>query len=422
MFKLVRFELKKIYKTRTFLFMVLSFFALILMYYTINYFQANQLYNEQILTNQNTIHNLEERIDDIKLLLELPDIVPAEKRSLNDALQLLESTIEQSKQRLEGLRNKDWDLVISSYIEEQKNIVQEQSSFGFESKDSSLLNRSLFTLESNLEKNKWLKEKGITPIFPLDYSITVYDQFDTNEEQQALSMAESFSADALFFQYKLTDLVFTSLGVLFFVLLFGDIVTKERLNNSGPINLLRTQPIKKNHILISKFIAIIIMSVLIIITVSLISVVIGTLFSRFGDGNYPILKYGQNETFSFLSLDLFLIQSFILFLFVILFVFSIHLFISTAVKQTVISVGVTMMIIFLGAALSSENYLSAITPYMPFSYLSVNEVITNERAVLIGNFSINFLTGIIVLSITTGLIWMIHYLVSKSYVVKKEIT
>src|SRR5690554_6787773 len=104
MFKLVRFELKKIYKTRTFLLMVLSFFALILMYYTINYFQANQLYNEQILTNQNTIHNLEERIDDIKLLLELPDIVPAEKRSLNDALQLLESTIEQSKQRLEGLR------------------------------------------------------------------------------------------------------------------------------------------------------------------------------------------------------------------------------------------------------------------------------------------------------------------------------
>ncbi|HEY4600658.1 MAG TPA: hypothetical protein VIG73_05200 [Cerasibacillus sp.] len=76
----------------------------------------------------------------------------------------------------------------------------------------------------------------------------------------------------------------------------------------------------------SKFIAILMSTVLIIIGSALFSILLGVMFDRLGAWNYPVLIYEANESFNFMPMLLFIALSASLFLWcfysVILYCFS----------------------------------------------------------------------------------------------------
>ncbi|MBP1970005.1 ABC-type transport system involved in multi-copper enzyme maturation permease subunit [Virgibacillus natechei] len=143
-----------------------------------------------------------------------------------------------------------------------------------------------------------MRDKNIQPILPLGINswITVYDiDFGVHSwvEEFVKDRSTKYSSSALYFLHHFFQMLFGLIGPVFFLLLLGDTVTKEGLGRNGPIHLLRTQPIHRYKILLSKLFAGLAATVLVLLGTSLFAILIGTIFDRFGSWDYPVLIYGH---------------------------------------------------------------------------------------------------------------------------------
>ena len=66
----------------------------------------------------------------------------------------------------------------------------------------------------------------------------------------------------------------------------------------------------------------------------------------------------------------------------------------------------------MGIKLSEESVLSSLSPYIPFHYFSVPQVVTMELAVTLKNFDFSYTNGLIALGISSFIILAVTYIVS----------
>lgn len=323
----------------------------------------------------------------------------------------LNTLVKEEKIKLKALKEIDWQTLLALEIDQmeprfKKSLpLRNYNTFTWP---------TLFTDESLLNQYKWMYDKKVTPIYPLDFSwVTTYDEVFQDEiiEKWVLKNIK-YSSSGIYYLHHLFGLLFSFIGTCFFLFFFSDIVTKEGFRRNGPIHLLHTQPIHRHNILIGKFTTVILMTVFILTGIITLSLLIGTVFDRFGDWNYPVLIYGQEYSFTFMNLSMFLSKSVILFFMILLFCYSLLFLYSILTNKAVVALGLTIITLFIGLKWSEEAVSSSFATYVPFHYFSVSEVITNELAVTVDNFAFSFTNGVTILCLSSVVILLVSFVLS----------
>ena len=152
------------------------------------------------------------------------------------------------------------------------------------------------------------------------------------------------------------------------------------------------------------------MTLLIFALATLTSLVLGALFDRVGEWNYPVLIYGESYSFTFMPMSNYLSKVFILFFCALLFSYALLFFWSYITKRMILAVGITAATLIAGWQLSKQTLHISIAPYVPFHYLSPKSIITMVYAVETENFLYTFETGVTVLLISSVVVILLTYI------------
>jgi ABC-type transport system involved in multi-copper enzyme maturation permease subunit len=405
---IIRFELKKMAKSNFYRALLIGCLIFILSYYI--YVHIHTMHTDDlILENEADISMIQSEINSVEDSIEAGEL-EAEDKETSDRLEDLKKTIRAEQEEIKLFENGEWTPLLNKEIEQYEQHVENRI---FRDEYYSAAWPTLVTEESKLEYHKWLRDKEITPVYPIHFLswVTLYDQVyePPDIEESIKKLSTKYSSTGIYFTNHVFTFVFNILGACFFLFLFGDMVTKEGLGKNGSIQLLRTQPIRRSKIYIGKFLTMLLITFLLLFGTVLLSFILGTIFNRFGDWDYPVLIYGEEFSFSFMNMGTFLLQSASLFFLVLIFCYSILFFFSIITKKALVAIGLTIAILFAGIGLSADSVMSMIAPYIPFHYFSVREVITNELALTLENSSFSFKQGMIVLAVSSVLLWLLTY-------------
>lgn len=415
MIRMIQFEMRKLFRSTFFRIMLLALFLLIVVYYV--FVHMNTIRTEDLIREtESDIHRDEQPIQELRDAVNSGEIEG--NNQIKEDIEFWEQFVSEHKVKLKGYEKEDWATLLKLEIE---NVDHDYESNLYKREYYSSSWPTLFTQETRLEQNKWLRDKKIVPVLPINlYSwLTVYDVVFTvsnGPEEIFKDLVEKhskkYSSTGVYYLNHVFGLLFGVLGAGFFLFLFGDIVTKEGLGRNGSIFLLQTQPIHRSKIVVSKFITVLILSALILIGTGIISLLLGTVFDRFGDWNYPVLIYGEEYMHSFMNMGTFLIKSMGLFFMILVFCFSLLFLFSVLTKKALIALGLTLVTLFMGIRLSEESVLSSFAPYVPFHYFSAPQVVSMELAATLKNFSFTFTNGLAVLGVGSAILLAVTYVVS----------
>lgn len=411
----MQFEIKKIFKSTYFWFLILAYLLFFLTYYIYAYINTNQLENE-IWRLEEALHRTEQAISDYETALKSAEGAGAAEiektiKFENDALIARIKTLEYYKKE-------DWAALLQQDIDEIEPIIRQMES---SNQTHTYTWPTLFNLETYIEKNKWMIEKGVQPLFPMDmYSyLTLYDreflvEGATQEEVRELHEESNnkYSSASTHYLDKFFRFLFSILGAVFFLFLFADILTKEGLRRNGPIHLLRTQPIHRDKVLAGKFLTVLIISFMILLVTIILSLILGILFEGLGDWDYPVLIYGEDRSFRFISMGIFLVIASSMFLMILFLCYTILFLFSVLTTRVLVTIGLTLATIFIGIQLSEEMITASFAHYLPFHYFSVFDIITNEYAVSVDNYQFTYQNGMLSLGLTSLFILIITYVIS----------
>ena len=354
MLKYIQFECKKALKSPIFSLLLIIAVSVIGLYYVFVHVSTQSIYDNLIMTNENMASDFQLFISDNIELIESGNLSSEEIADQEQQNKHLQTQMELDEE----------------YRDQAKTFQPFEITVG---------GRSFYSYETGMAQNQLLLDRGIKPVLPIDFTYTIKD-YSTNQTELMEERAVRHDSSGLYFTYEMTGILFGFVGIVFFMLLFGDIVNKESFGGFGSANLLFTQPISRSKILNGKWLTVMIGSGLILISICLLSILIGTVFDRFGDLDYPILIYGEELEYSFTNLGTFLLQSLVLFFLALLFSYSLLFLFSLLMKNTLAAVVSTITVIYVGIELSSHDYLASIAHYIPFSYFNVHEVLKQEAA------------------------------------------
>ncbi|MPW24478.1 ABC transporter permease subunit [Alkalibaculum sp. M08DMB] len=224
--------------------------------------------------------------------------------------------------------------------------------------------------------------------------------------------------------------VFLFIGIAVFA---ADMVSGEC--TPPTLKLLLAQPVSRGKVILSKFIAIVIASVSLIILVEILAFIFVGMIYGFGDSSYPSIvgTAYQFDTSIFLengghpltmvpnsgeiipvwqyTIKLFLIQG----LFIVT-ITSFVFMISTLVKSSMVSMGTSVVSLIAATIIFQFSALQRLGKYFFTSYSSLDGLITGNIAMYYNNPSMTGSLGIIV---NVG--WIILcYLVAHTYFIKKD--
>src|SRR5699024_10062228 len=112
--------------------------------------------------------------------------------------------------------------------------------------------------------------------------------------------------------------------------------------------------------------------------------------------------------FTFIYVGSYIMHSGLLFFFFLLFSFSLLFLFSIIFRKTLLSVGMTIIVILLGVNWAGDP-ASAIAPYIPFQYFLVQDIITMEAAHIYENFNITLTNVLLTLVISSVIVLFVVY-------------
>lgn len=267
-----------------------------------------------------------------------------------------------------------------------------------------------YNIDVSIAEKKWMIEHDVEPIFSGAYHITMIrsDQFnDSPYSQIEVERNRKVDGSALYSLYLLFQEHAYFLPLLFLVFMLGTGLAGER-GKQPTIRFLRTQPISDRAILFGKFVHSALWSILLTILLVGIVVLLGTIFDRFGDWNYPVLHHdGVTEinledykgTFSYhygyqlLPLGKALLQTISLLILVILFVLAFTQFLSLLFRNTFVVYVVSGLVFICGYVLATK-FFPHISQWTPFPYLNVSQVVNGELSTMLDQPYLDFYGGI----------------------------
>ena len=187
-------------------------------------------------------------------------------------------------------------------------------------------------------------------------------------------------------------------GTILFTLLIGDILATEF--EKGTIKLLFTQRIKRQKVMNAKLIIALFGSLSLIVMLSLIAFLIGSLLSGTGTGEYPVLIQNGNEIV-FINLISFILQSFMLYAFVLLLVISIIFLLSILSNSVILTTSIAIILFSVShLGITKYGYFNSLAHVFPFTYFDTFKIIDGSLAESFQNVNISMQTGLVVLTLS----------------------
>ncbi|WP_027964041.1 ABC transporter permease subunit [Halalkalibacillus halophilus] len=391
---LIKFESLKIIKSKYFLSLITLITVILCSYYSYNY--VHTLTIDDLIQDIRTKLEMEEE----SLAAYEEEIDEGNISENNMEVENILTRIEFDTEKLQGYLDKDWERVTTA---EYQRAAEEK-----ERNDNIYSWPTEFTSEARYEENKWLADHQLRPVFPIHYwsTLTIYDEaFDSAViEESVRESSNKHSGNSLYFLYNSYNVGFGIVGVAFLLFLFGDIITKESMGRNGTINFLTTQPHSHLKIITSKFLTLMMVTIGLLISLTFIGIILGIVFDYFGKWMYPVLIYQPELSMSFIPMGLYLLYCVILFLFVVLFSYSLMFLFSVITNRTSMALGLTLVTLILGMQLNETIRETAFAAYYPFTYIDVEKIISHEWAALHDNFELTLHNGVITLLLSTILI------------------
>ena len=214
--------------------------------------------------------------------------------------------------------------------------------------------------------------------------------FSFKEIEHRLAMNEKLLADDIKpehpmyslalpnFMKHIVDLYITLGAIIILVLLIGEILSGEYENHS--INLLFTQPLKKTQIIMSKFWSSVIVYLFTTGVILGAITLIGFIFGEKGAFNYPIL-IEKNNQIAFITISDFLTEGLLVLTVTIVMVIALYLLFSLLFKHTLLTLFVLLGVLVGGYVVTSFITWPAFAWINPFQYL------LPEKTILVQNGS-----------------------------------
>ena len=409
--------MKKVFKATFFRIMLLALLLFIFAYYVFVYINTIRT-KDVVFERESLLLVIHQHIEELHDLLDLSEV--EKNRGIMEEIELWQNSVTEDEAIIKAYKEADWTTLLEREIQDVGSYV---NNLVYKNEYYSTAWPTLFTLETRLEQHRWIRDKGIVPVLRIGQEswLTIYDTVFsavgavTDEELKEITvdLSQKYSSTGIYYLNHIFNLLFSIFGAGFLLFLFGDVLTKEGLGRNGSIHFLHTQPIQRDKITVSKFLTVLILSVIILIGAAIISLLLGTVFDWFGNWNYPVLIYGEEYSFTFMNMSTFIFKSTVFFFMVLLFCYSLLFLYSIITKRALVALGLTLTTIFIGISLSEESVLSAVAPYIPFHYFSVPEIITMEMAATLNNFNFSFTNGSAVLGMSSAILLAATYLVSR---------
>src|SRR5699024_3204572 len=188
------------------------------------------------------------------------------------------------------------------------------------------------------------------------------------------------------------------------------------------IQFLQVQPLSRRSIFFGKYIHAGAVTLLSSLGIFIFIVLLGTVFNRFGDWNYPILHYNSDTVaqtdaynglealeggYNFMPLGTFLTETITLFLFVALSVIALTHVLSF-LKIHVFGVLAATLFISIGGYIGSLQ-LGEYAAFSPFTYFNVTKIINGELSTTLDQPAISFVNGCWVLLAFTVVLLVVGY-------------
>ncbi|WP_210365293.1 ABC transporter permease subunit [Bacillus sp. REN3] len=282
-----------------------------------------------------------------------------------------------------------------------------------------------FTMDASIAEKQWLLKHKIRPLSSGGLLLNIHTNTKKLSREWIVNN-ERIDDNGLFSLYLFFQQNAHFLPLVFLLFLVGGGLAYER-GKRPTISFLRTQPVSEQAIFYGKVLHSAIVSIITCLILFGIVILIGTVFDRFGDWNYPILHYdGLSESsttdysgmksiyygFQFIPLRLYLMQIISLFLVVLLFILILSQFLSIFIKSQFV-VFVSTVFIVIGGFMASKHYLAAAAHLSPFTYLDINRIVNGEASTLLDNPALNVYTGLLVLVVSIVFLVIIATLLLK---------
>ncbi|WP_170924777.1 ABC transporter permease [Candidatus Enterococcus clewellii] len=251
------------------------------------------------------------------------------------------------------LGRKEFDTELEEYLTSVNLMIDEQEA----------------TFLAAADKGESLEESLTLPTYPF-YRAALNNEL-INKELPPYSMRYG-TQSSVFSAIVLTGIA-SLLGIIFFLFLFGDSLTKEFEERT--MNLCLTQPISRVRLYLLKYSLTVGHSFLLTIFLVVVASLIGLGISGASSWQYPIIVFTE-MSMTFIPIIQYMARVLGLFLFVLLFCFAIHFLFSTLFRKTTFSLLATIFILAEGhfISVSSNEVLRKIAHLNPFTYLNVGKL------------------------------------------------
>jgi len=339
--KLFSFELKKLLFSKKFLVMILLLIAGVIFLFLRNMSLQSYITNEerQSIEEKLEISYTNSALHKTKLEQDPNDKQEKKKRDINSTIIDTLYELRQASVTDDWKNKLTWQIKLLDNVNAYKN---EGGMFPLTAKD--------INYQHALKQH--LLEKNIPP------------------EHQSYSIALPN-----FMKYA-TDLFIPIAAIILMMLLTGDILTSEYENNS--IRLLFTQPLKRTHIITSKFATAFLTYLCICLIFVISTFAIGTFFGEKGTFDYPIIME-INDSIHFISIFEYISRSFIVMSVLILFIISLQLLFSILFKHTILSLFVSAMTLIAGYGITVFVTWDLSGWVNPFQYLMTKETLVIQH-------------------------------------------
>lgn len=389
----------------------------------------------------------------------LEELVTIAERNINEAAPSIKGSIERVEEELKLAEEADDEFLIDFYtkeIEESENLIASFWDYLEDVKATIVLYKnnnwlafqkflldqneefkkideiaqgpktiSKFTIDVSIAEKEWLIEHNIQPVFGGAFIPTIHDNWQDEPEWKKdwEETNQKIDNSGLFSLYLYFDKYFYFIPMLLFLFLLGAGFASEK-GKKATLQLLKTQPITENNIFTGKTIQATLIALLSSLGLITLIILTGTVFNRFGDWDYPILRYVSKRFMStteftgirtfegggyFISLGNYLVESMTLFLIATLFLISLSIFLSLFLKSQMGVLATTILIGVVGYV-GSNMLLIDKAHLSPFTYLNIPKIINGEFSALLNNPSITFQNGMMMLFASILILYFIGHL------------
>lgn len=393
MMVLIRNEIKKLLKRKKTLVVLIVFAALIAL---ICYASYKEAYNFRHYNSpESRKANLEESINNMKNATKDTGISQDEKDRLNNEIARMEDEL--AKINASSDQNTDW----KAGLQKEVNSLKE-----------SLKNSNQALSDAQGEDREQLRAQMISDQYLIDHNIRPSDYGDFNAAKYVKNLLIALGA------------VFLIVGIMIFA---ADMVSGEF--TPPTMKVLLTQPVSRAKILLSKFIAVVISSIILIICLELISFLIMGVIFGFGNSLYPVVagtKYrvivsnnngmgrqlvGIYGTSYIIPMWQYLVR---VFLFETLFIIACTSFaflISTLFKSSMVSVASGTVIAIALIIFQNMQPFPKLVPYLITTYGNFDGIVSGSIAQNINNTMVTPMLSCIVLVGWTVVCYIIAHVI-----------